>query len=83
MCASILRQADLRPAIFGENIGTLELRLLRPERAEGGAPSIQLAGIDHLIVDGNEPLQPPLASKISNFRRELSLRTTHSRLLRI
>ena len=43
---------DLRPAIFGENVGTLELDRFHAERSPGGAPAIQVAGLGQLIVDG-------------------------------
>jgi hypothetical protein len=47
-------QTDLRPALFGEGIGTLDLDRFQPQRATGGAPSIQAAGINRLVLDGRE-----------------------------
>jgi Pectate lyase superfamily protein len=43
---------DLRPAIFGENVGTLELDRFHAERAPGGSPSIEAASLGHLVIDG-------------------------------
>jgi hypothetical protein len=42
----------LRPAIFAENVGTLELDRFHAERAPGGSPAIQVAGLGQLVVDG-------------------------------
>ena len=47
-------QPDTRPAIFGENIGTLELDRVEEQRETEGAPFLELAGIRRLIVDGKE-----------------------------
>ena len=47
-------KTDLRPALFGENIGVLDLDRFQSERAAGGSPSIQAAGIKHLVMDGKE-----------------------------
>ncbi len=45
---------DLRPAVFGENIGVLELDRFHAERSPGGSPSIQAAGLGHLVIDGKQ-----------------------------
>ena len=45
-------EPDTRPAIFGENLGTLELDRFQSQRAPGGAPFLELSGIGRLIVDG-------------------------------
>ncbi len=47
-------ESELRPAIFGENIGTLVLDRFQSERASGGAPPIEGQAIEHLIVDDKE-----------------------------
>ncbi len=47
-------QPDTRPAIFGENIGTLELDRFQAQREPGGAPYLELAGNGHLIIDGKQ-----------------------------
>lgn len=47
-------QADLRPALIGENIGILDLDRFRAEKAPGGSASIQGAGISHVVIDGKE-----------------------------
>lgn len=47
-------QPDTRPAIFGENIGTLELDRFQAQHERDGAPFLELAGIGHLIVDGKQ-----------------------------
>lgn len=47
-------QPDTRPAIFGENIGTLELDRFQAQREPDGAPFLELAGIARLIVDGKQ-----------------------------
>ena len=49
-----LAESELRPAIFGENIGTLVLDRFQSERASGGAPPIEGQAIEHLIVDDKE-----------------------------
>ncbi len=46
--------ADTRPAIFGENIGTLELDRFEAQRAPDGAPFLEIAGVRHVIVDGKQ-----------------------------
>ncbi len=43
---------DTRPAIFGENIGTLELDRFVAEREPGGAPFALFAGINRLVMKG-------------------------------
>jgi hypothetical protein len=45
---------DLRPALFAENIGVLDLDRFQAERAAGGSPSIQGAGISRLVLDGKQ-----------------------------
>jgi Pectate lyase superfamily protein len=47
-------EPDTRPAIFGENIGTLELDRFQARREPNGAPFLEGAAIRRLIVDGNE-----------------------------
>ena len=47
-------KADLRPALFAENIGVLDLDRFQAERAAGGSPSIQGAGISRLVLDGKQ-----------------------------
>lgn len=46
--------ADLRPAIFGENVGILDLDRFRAERSAGAAPPIQAAGLGRLVIDGKQ-----------------------------
>jgi len=43
---------DRRPALFGENIGTLELDRFAAQREPDGAPSLLFAGIRKLLVNG-------------------------------
>ncbi len=43
-------QPDTRPAIFGENIGTLELDRFQAQR-ERGVPLLEVAGLGRLLVD--------------------------------
>jgi hypothetical protein len=43
---------DRRPALFGENIGTLELDRFQAQREPDGAPSLLFAGIRKLIMNG-------------------------------
>jgi len=45
---------DRRPALFGENIGTLELDRFAARREPDGAPSLLFAGIGKLLVNGME-----------------------------
>ncbi len=47
-------QPDTRPAIFGENIGTLELDRFQARRESNGAPFLELAGIRRLLIDGKQ-----------------------------
>jgi len=47
-------EADLRPAIFGEGIGTLDLDDFRAKRAAEGSPSIQAAGMGSLLLEGKQ-----------------------------
>ena len=47
-------QPDTRPAIFGENIGTLELDRFQAQRESDGAPFLELAGIGRLGIDGKQ-----------------------------
>ena len=48
------RDKDRRPAIFGENIGTLELNRFVAKREADGAPSLMFAGIQKLVMNGAE-----------------------------
>ncbi len=48
------REKDRRPALFGENIGTLELDRFVAEREADGPPSLMFAGIRRLIMNGAE-----------------------------
>jgi hypothetical protein len=43
---------ELRSAIFGENIGALELNRFRAQREPDSAPQIQLAGAGEVLIDG-------------------------------
>ena len=45
---------DRRPALFGENIGTLELDRFVAQREPDGAPSLLFEGIRKLIMNGAE-----------------------------
>ena len=45
---------DRRPAIYGENIGTLDLDRFVAQREPDGAPSLLFDGIGKLIVNGAE-----------------------------
>ncbi len=45
-------QADLRPALFGENIGTLELHRFAAASEPVGAPALLFAGIRRLLREG-------------------------------
>jgi hypothetical protein len=47
-------KADLRPALYAENVGVLDLDRFQAERAVGGSPSIQGAGIGRLLLDGKQ-----------------------------
>ena len=47
---------DLRPAIFGENIGALELNRFRAQQEPGSAPQIQLAPQRKFLLDREEHL---------------------------
>jgi hypothetical protein len=47
-------EKDRRPAIFGENIGTLELDRFVAQREPDGAPSLLFAGIRKLVMNGVE-----------------------------
>jgi hypothetical protein len=46
------REKDRRPALMGENIGTLELDRFVAQREPDGAPSLLFAGINKLLIDG-------------------------------
>ena len=50
---------DRRPALFGENVGTVDLDRFVAEREPDGAPSLLFAGIRKLLVNG---VEPPAAS---------------------
>ncbi len=45
---------DRRPALFGENIGTLDLDRFMAQREPDGAPSLLFDGIRKLIMNGQE-----------------------------
>ncbi len=47
-------EKDRRPAVFGENIGVLELDRFSAQREPGAAPSLLFAGIGKLLIDGVE-----------------------------
>jgi len=47
-------QSDTRPAVFGENIGTLELDRFQAQREPDSAPFLELAGIGRLIINGKQ-----------------------------
>jgi hypothetical protein len=53
---------DRRPAIFGENIGTLELDRFTAQREPDGAPSLLFAGIRKLVMNG---VEAPAAKALS------------------
>jgi len=48
------RDKDRRPALFGENIGTLELDRFVAQREPVGAPSLMLADVRKLMINGAE-----------------------------
>jgi len=48
------RDKDRRPALFGENIGTLELDRFTAQREPDGAPSLMFAGVGKLVMNGAE-----------------------------
>lgn len=54
---------DRRPAIFGENIGTLDLDRFVAEREPDGAPSLLFAGIRKLVMNGAEATSAKLLLK--------------------
>ena len=45
---------DLRPAVSGENVGTLELDRWLARREPDGSPSLVVAGLKRLLVGGKE-----------------------------
>jgi len=47
---------DRRPAIYGENIGDLELDRFAAQREPGGAPLALFAGIGKLVMNGREAI---------------------------
>ena len=53
--------ADTRPAIFGENVGKLNLDRFEAQHAPEGSPSVELSGNTQLIVNGQ-----PAASSTSH-----------------
>ncbi len=57
------RDKDRRPALFGENIGTLELDRFVAEREADGAPSLLFAGIHRLAINGAEATPAKLLLK--------------------
>ncbi len=54
---------DRRPALFGENIGTLDLDRFVAEREPDGAPSLLFDGIGKLIRNGVEALSAKVLLK--------------------
>jgi hypothetical protein len=56
---------DRRPAIFGENIGTLELDRFVAQRELDGAPSLLFAGIRKLVMNGADA--PPAKAILQAF----------------
>jgi hypothetical protein len=48
------RDPDRRPAIFGKNIGTLDLDRFVAQREPDGPPSLMFAGIRRLVINGTE-----------------------------
>lgn len=50
-------QADLRPALFGENVGTLELHRFAAASEPTGAPALLFSGIRRLLREG-QPVSP-------------------------
>jgi hypothetical protein len=49
-----LDRPDARPALYAEKIGTLELERFTAERSEGAGPSIELAEIVEMRLDGRK-----------------------------
>jgi hypothetical protein len=49
------KDKDFRPALIGENIGSLELDRFMAQREPYGPPSLLFAGIRQLLIDGKEP----------------------------
>lgn len=54
---------DRRPAIYGENIGTLDLDRFVARREPDGAPSLLFAGIRKLIMNGRDAAPAKIAVK--------------------
>jgi len=54
---------DRRPALFGENIGTLELDRFAAQREPDGAPSLLFAGIRKLVMNGVDATAARVVSK--------------------
>jgi hypothetical protein len=48
------REKELRPVLFGENLGTLELDRFVAQRGASDAPQMLMTGIRRLLVDGKE-----------------------------
>ena len=48
------QEKDLRPALFGQNLGTLELDRFVPAREPEGPPPLLFAGIRKMLRDGGE-----------------------------
>ena len=48
------REKELRPVLFGENLGTLELDRFVAQRGASDAPQMLMSGIRRLLVDGKE-----------------------------
>ncbi len=45
---------DLRPAMYLENIGTLDLDHFAAQRDSNGAPSVEMSGVKRVLVDSKE-----------------------------
>jgi hypothetical protein len=59
------RDMDRRPALFGENIGTLELDRFVAQREADGAPSLIFKGVGKLIINGAQAAHAKItASKL-------------------
>jgi hypothetical protein len=56
-------QKDRRPALFGQNVGTVELDRFLAQREPDGAPSLLFEGIRRLLVNGAEAPQAEAALK--------------------
>ncbi len=63
MCEWTTLDKDRRPALFGENIGTLDLDRFVAQREPDGAPSLLFDGIGKLIRNGVEALSAKVLLK--------------------